>query len=42
MLGSLLIALTLTPTLTSQMLVEPAKQKKKLKIYEISENGMLV
>ncbi|MGB4665456.1 MAG: efflux RND transporter permease subunit, partial [Bacteroidales bacterium] len=37
MLGSLLIALTLTPTLTSQMLVEPAKQKKKLKIYEISE-----
>lgn len=37
MLGSLLIALTLTPSLTSQMLVEPAKQKKKLKIYDISE-----
>jgi len=37
MLGSLLIALTLTPSLTSQMLVEPTKQKKKLKIYEISE-----
>jgi len=37
MLGSLLIALTLTPSLTSQILVEPAKQKKKLKIYEISE-----
>jgi len=37
MLGSLLIALTLTPTLTSKIFVEPAKQKKKLKIYEISE-----
>lgn len=37
MLGSLLIALTLTPSLTSQMLVEPTKQKKKLKIYDISE-----
>lgn len=37
MLGSLLIALTLTPSLTSQMLVEPTKQKKKLKIYEIFE-----
>lgn len=37
MLGSLIIALTLTPTISSQLLVEPDKQKKKLKIYEISE-----
>ncbi|GAB6278013.1 MAG: efflux RND transporter permease subunit [Lentimicrobium sp.] len=37
MLGSLLIALTITPTLSSQLLLEQYKQKKNLKIYETSE-----
>jgi len=37
MLGSLLIALTLTPTLSSQFLLEESKQKKHPKIYDTTE-----
>jgi len=37
MLGSLLIALTLTPTLSSQFLLEESKQKKHPQIYDTTE-----
>ncbi|MDD3756076.1 MAG: efflux RND transporter permease subunit [Bacteroidales bacterium] len=41
MLGSLLIALTLTPTASSQLFIEKSKQKKRLKIYEKTESWYL-